>query len=109
MQFKYQLSLFLFKELKVEVIKVGNGKNEMEQAFQYYQEMRKALTGLFHVLNMSCRDPEEVLYKVGVDNIKGLHDNLVKMLKNSYPPKDVRLKLKELEYEDYELRKLLPF
>ncbi|MGV9173064.1 MAG: hypothetical protein ACOC44_10145 [Promethearchaeia archaeon] len=88
---------------------MGSGEKELEEAFEYYQQMRKALTGLFHVLNMQCKDPEDIVYKAGIDNLKGLHDNLVKLLKNSYPPKDVRIKLKESEYEDYELRKILPF
>ncbi|MFO8017443.1 MAG: hypothetical protein R6U96_02310 [Promethearchaeia archaeon] len=71
--------------------------------------MRKALTGIFHVLNLKCNDRNDILYHAGIDNIKGLHDNLVKLLKEVYSPKDVRIKLKESALDDYELREILPF
>ena len=75
-----------------------NSKN-IENAFEIYDNVREALSGLKTILKINFNE-KNFYYQAGMDNIQALNDLIIDLLKNSYSPREVRMKLREIEYED---------
>ena len=43
-----------------------------------------------------------------VDNLKALHDNVLEVLKASFTPREIRIRLREVEYDEKEAEKVFP-
>jgi len=44
-----------------------------------------------------------------LDNLKALHENIVEILKQTSAPREVRIKLREIEFDGREAEKAFPF
>ncbi|MHA1687721.1 MAG: hypothetical protein ACTSUN_00030 [Promethearchaeota archaeon] len=82
---------------------------DIEQAFEYYKNVRKSLSGLFEILKINLRE-NDFYYQAGVDNLKAIQENMVKFLNEHYSPHQVRMKLREIEFDEQEMEEeVLPF
>lgn len=79
-----------------------NSKN-IEIAFEIYENVREALSGLKTILKINFNE-KDFYYQAGMDNIQALNDLIINLLKTSYTPREVRMKLREIEYEDLETK-----
>lgn len=70
---------------------------KQEKAWDYYEKIKKALDGLFEILTVNF-DEDDIYYQCGVDNLNGLKENLIDLLKHDYCPKEIRTKLREIEF-----------
>ena len=43
-----------------------------------------------------------------MDNLKALHDNVLEILKTSFTPREIRMRLRELEFDEQEAEKVFP-
>jgi hypothetical protein len=66
-----------------------------------YMKIRESLTGLKEILDI-CFFERNIYKQMGMDNLKALHDNLIELLKHTYSPREVRIKMRELEYDGLE-------
>ena len=66
-----------------------------------YMKIRESINGLKEIFDISFF--ERNIYKqMGMDNLRALHDNVIELLKHTYSPREVRIKMRELEYEGLE-------
>ena len=42
------------------------------------------------------------------NNLKALHDNVLEMLKSSFTPREIRMRLRKLEFDEKEAKKVFP-
>ncbi|MGQ4875025.1 MAG: hypothetical protein ACP6IY_13240 [Promethearchaeia archaeon] len=86
---------------------VVNEKINIETAFDSYKKVREALKGIHEILYINFNE-NDFYYQAGMDNLKALHDNLVELLKSSFPPREVRKMLRELEFDEREMAENFP-
>ena len=63
------------------------------------------LTPKIDKINFNKKD---FYHQEAVDNLKALHDNLLEMLKSSFNPRKIRMRLRELEFDKKEAEKVFP-
>jgi len=66
-----------------------------------YMKIRESLTGLKEILDI-CFFERNIYKQMGMDNLRALHENLIELLKHTYSPREVRIKMRELEYDGLE-------
>ena len=75
-----------------------NSENKFnEDAWDYYDKVRDALTGLFEVLNLAL-DPESAYYQWSVDNLNALKTSLIDLLQKDYDTLELQDTLRKIEF-----------
>ncbi|MFX1257766.1 MAG: hypothetical protein ACFFAN_07905 [Promethearchaeota archaeon] len=82
------------------------GKKNIENIIEYYKRIRESLSGLSEILKINFQK-NNIYYQLGIDNLKALNENILELLKHSYSPREVRIKLRELEFDEFEAKKTL--
>ena len=75
-----------------------NKESDLDRAWEYYEKIRDALTGLYDILNMSM-DQNNIFYQCAVDNLENLKETIIDMLKKDYNPAEIKRKLRDLEFD----------
>lgn len=66
-----------------------------------YMKVREALAGLKEIFDI-CFFERNFYNQMGMDNLKALHENVIELLKHTYSPREVRIKMRELENDGLE-------
>jgi hypothetical protein len=66
-----------------------------------YMKIRESLSGLKEILDI-CFFERNIYKQMGMDNLRALNENVIELLKHTYSPREVRIKMRELEYEGLE-------
>ncbi len=72
--------------------------SDLDKAWEYYEKIRKSLTGLFEILSINL-DKDNIFYKCGIDNLENLKDTIMDLLKRDYNPTEIKRKLRDLEFD----------
>jgi len=83
------------------------GVKNLEDAMKSYEDIRESLTGLYEIININFSN-KDFFYKAAIDNLKALNENIIKILKQSNPPREVRMRLRELEFDEIDAEKNFP-
>lgn len=75
-----------------------NKESDLDRAWEYYEKIRDALTGLYDILSMSM-DENNIFYQCAVDNLEILKETIIDMLKKDYNPAEIKRKLRDLEFD----------
>ncbi len=75
-----------------------NKESDLDRAWEYYEKIRDALTGLYDILSMSM-DENNIFYQCAVDNLENLKETIIDMLKKDYNPAEIKRKLRDLEFD----------
>ena len=89
-------------------MKVLKKMEKMDKTFEYYEKIRNSLSGLADIININFTE-NNFYHQAGMDNLKALHDNLIELMKCTHAPREIRMKLRELEYDEIESDKPFPF
>ena len=74
----------------------------MEETFdEYYGKIRKSIKGIEEIIKINFLE-NNIYHKLGMDNLNALNDNMIELLKHVYSPRLVRMKLREIEYDEQE-------
>lgn len=84
-----------------------NMDEKLDDVMSYYKKIRESLAGLTDIVNLNFRE-KDFYYQAAVDNLKALHDNIVEVLKASFTPREIRMRLRELEFDEKEAEKVFP-
>ncbi|MBD3255760.1 MAG: hypothetical protein GF383_11755 [Candidatus Lokiarchaeota archaeon] len=80
-------------------------EKDIDKAMEYYEEIRKSLNGLSEILKIRLNE-KDFFYQAGADNLKALNANILKILKHFYTPRQVRIKLREILFDEEEAKVL---
>jgi hypothetical protein len=75
-----------------------NTQSDLDKAWIYYEKIRDSLNGLYDILNMNL-DEGNIFYQCAVDNLEILKDTIIELLKKDYNPTEIKIKLRELEFD----------
>jgi len=74
----------------------------MDEAFdEYYEKIRESIKGIHEIININFLE-NNIYHKLSMDNLNALNDNVIELLKQVYSPRLVRMKLREIEYDELE-------
>lgn len=75
-----------------------NDEKSIENAMKFYENIKESLQGLSDILNITLRE-NDFYRQAGNDNLKALNDNVLDLLKQCFTPREVRMKVREIEFE----------
>ena len=73
-------------------------KSDLDKAWEYYEKIRDALTGLYDILSMSM-DENNIFYQAGLDNLENLKETIMDLLKHDYNPSEIKKRLRDIEFD----------
>ena len=74
----------------------------MEEAFdEYYGKIRESIKGINEIIKINFLE-NNIYHKLSMDNLNALNDNVIELFKHVYSPRLVRMKLREIEYDEQE-------
>jgi len=82
-------------------------EEKLDGVMGYYKNIREALAGLSDIITINFNE-NNFYHTVAVDNLKALHDNVLEVLKTSFTPREIRIRLRELEFDEKEAEKVFP-
>jgi hypothetical protein len=68
---------------------------------QDYLKIRESIKGLTEILKIILSE-DDIYYIMSIDNLNALHEHLLTIMKHAYTPRAVRMKLREVEYDEQE-------
>ncbi|MFX1338131.1 MAG: hypothetical protein ACFFDK_05950 [Promethearchaeota archaeon] len=87
---------------------IKNEQKNVDEMFSCYDNIRECISGLTEILNINFQE-NNIYRQMGIDNLKNLHDNVIDLLKHICSPREVRIRLREIEYDEKEAEKDFPF
>lgn len=75
-----------------------DSQSDLDKAWEHYEKIRDSLNGLYEILNISL-DKENIFYQCAVDNLEILKDTIIDLLKKDFNPTEIKIKLRELEFD----------
>jgi len=82
-------------------------EEKLDDVLASYKNIREALSGLSEIININFNG-KDFYHAAAVDNLKALHDNVLEILKASFTPREIRMRLREVEYDEKEAEKVFP-
>ena len=73
----------------------------------YYETVREAVAGLSDIININFNE-KDFYHQAAMDNLRVLHDNVLEVLKTSFTHREIRMRLRELEFDEKEAEKVFP-
>jgi len=77
---------------------MANQESDLDKAWDHYEKIRDSLNGLYEILNMNL-DKDNIFYQCAVDNLESLKETIIDLLKKDYNPKEIKIKLRDLEFD----------
>ena len=81
-----------------EELNEESNEESSEDAWEYYDKVKNALNGLFEVLNVAL-EPDNILYKCGIDNLEALKNGLIELLMKDYDTLELQDTLRRIEFD----------
>jgi hypothetical protein len=76
-------------------------KNIDETFDEYYGKIRESINGINEIIKINFLE-NNIYHKLSMDNLNALNENVIELLKFVYSPRVVRMKLREIEYDEQE-------
>jgi len=76
----------------------NDNQSDLDKAWEHYKKIRDALIGLYEILNINL-DEENIFYQCAVDNLETLKETIIDLLKKDYNPTEIKIKMRELEFD----------
>ena len=84
-----------------------NNMEKLDEVMNNYIKIREALSGLSEIININFNE-KDFYHQAAFDNLKALHDSTVEVLKTSFNPREIRMRLRELEFDEKEAEFVFP-
>ena len=72
-----------------------------------YRNARECLAGLYDIMNISFTE-KNIMHQVAMDNLINLNNNILEMLRESYTPREIRMRLREIEFDEKQAEEIFP-
>ncbi len=82
-------------------------EEKLEDVMERYKTVRVALTGLYDIVNINFIE-KNMYHQAALDNLKALNAEIIGILKDSLDPRKVRMRLRDMEYDEAEMEQIFP-
>jgi len=78
-----------------------NERNIDDVFDEKYKKIKESLTGLKEIFKINLLE-NNIYYQCATDNLESIHETIISLLKHMYSPREVRMRLREIEYDELE-------
>ena len=78
-----------------------NERNIDDVFDEKYNKIRESLSGLKDIFKINLLE-NNIYYQCAIDNLESINETIISLLKHMYSPREVRMKLREIEYDELE-------
>ncbi len=78
-----------------------NERNIDDVFDEKYNKIRESLSGLKEIFKINFLE-NNIYYQCATDNLDSIHETIIDLLKHMYSPREVRMRLREIEYDELE-------
>lgn len=78
-----------------------NERNIDDVFDEEYNKIRESLSGLKEIFKINFLE-NNIYYQCATDNLETIHNTIIDLLKHIYSPREVRMRLREIEYDELE-------
>ena len=82
-------------------------QEKLEAAMERYRNVRECLAGLYDIMNISFSE-KNIMHQAAMDNLINLNNNILEMLRESYTPREIRMRLREIEFDEKQAEEVFP-
>ena len=82
-------------------------QEKLEAAMERYRNVRECLTGLYDIMNISFSE-KNIMHQAAMDNLINLNNYILEMLRESYTPREIRMRLREIEFDEKQAEEIFP-
>ena len=82
-------------------------QEKLDATMEKYRNIRECLTGLYDIMNISFND-KNIMHQAAMDNLINLNNNILEMLRESYTPREIRMRLREIEFDEKQAEEVFP-
>jgi hypothetical protein len=82
-------------------------EEQLDDVMEQYKVIRECLTGLYDIMNISFSE-QNIMHQAAIDNLKTLNKAVIDMLGGSFTPREIRIRLRELEFDEKEAEEVFP-
>jgi len=75
-----------------------DNQSDLDKAWEYYKKIREALMGLYEIIDLNL-EKDNIFYQCAVDNLENLKNTIIDLLKKDYNPSEIKIKLRDLEFD----------
>ncbi|MFX0081508.1 MAG: hypothetical protein ACFE94_07135 [Candidatus Hodarchaeota archaeon] len=80
---------------------------KLEDAMENYRDIRECLTGLYEIININFNE-QNFFRQAAMDNLTNLNNAILELLRKSYTPREIRIKLREIEFDETQAEEVFP-
>ncbi len=77
---------------------MSDNQSDLDKAWEHYEKIRNALIGLYEILDLNL-EKDNIFYQCAIDNLENLKDTIINLLKKDYNPAEIKIKLREFEFD----------
>ena len=77
---------------------MSDNQSDLDKAWEHYEKIRNAFTGLYEILDLNL-EKDNIFYQCAIDNLENLKDTIINLLKKDYNPAEIKIKLREFEFD----------
>ena len=82
-------------------------EEKLEETMEKYRNVRECLTGLYEIININFNE-KDFYHQAAMDNLINLNNNILELLRNSHTPREIRIKLREIEFDEKQAEEVFP-
>lgn len=82
-------------------------EEKLEETMEKYRNIRECLTGLYEIININFNE-KDFYHQAAMDNLINLNNNILELLRNSHTPREIRIKLREIEFDEKQAEEVFP-
>lgn len=86
---------------------IKSEEEKLDDAMENYRDIRECLTGLYDIININFSE-QNFYHQAAMDNLLNLNNNILDVLRIAHTPREVRIRLREIEFDEKEAEEVFP-
>ena len=82
-------------------------EEKMEAVMDKYRNVRECLAGLYDIMNINFNE-KDIMHQAAMDNLINLNNNILEILRDSFTPREIRMRLREIEFDEKQAEEVFP-
>ena len=82
-------------------------EEKLENTMEKYRDIRECLTGLYEIININFNE-KDFYHQAAMDNLINLNNTILDLLRDTHTPREIRIRLRELEFDEKQTEEIFP-
>jgi hypothetical protein len=82
-------------------------EEKLDATMEKYRNIRECLTGLYDIMNINFSE-KDIFHQIALDNLINLNNNILEILRGTFTPREIRMRLREIEFDEKQAEEVFP-